>query len=720
MFKLLSILILLTAYLSGDDKVELYATKMDTQDNVVKATGEVVVIYKDYHLSAKKAVYNKNSGDLELFENIRATQGSNIKLLGDYAKLNIAKKERVFQPFFMLEKTSNVWMSGAKSYAKDVEVEITSGVMSGCDPHDPLWKMEFTSSSYNTDTMWLDLYNTRLYIYDIPVFYMPYFGYSLDTTRRTGLIPPMFGFSDNEGFYYEQAFFIAEQNWWDLELKPQLRSYRGSGIYSEFRFVDSMVSKGSLNLGYFKEKTDYFKQNNIANETHYGFNFKYDNRNFINQWFGSSLKGQSGLYMDINDMNDVEYINLSTNDNTQTSTATQVISRINLFYNNDTDYFGAYFKYYKDLTQESNEKTIQNLPSFQYHRYLQTLLEDHLLYNLDLKTNNYYRSLGKSALQTDINIPITLQTSLFDEYINVAYKTNVYVQHTTFKGEEEIVTTNKYNDGYFARNYHSLAASSQLTRAYDELTHVLDFGAQYIVSGSETMDGYYEEQKDYCSLAVNKSKEICEFYNISGIEENLNLYFSQYLYSDEGKQIIYHRLAQNISYEKVNGGVGELENELDYQVTDNLNFYNNMFFNYDERAISKSFNKVSYLDKGFNVSLSHMYKNDFIKTIANTSYMTSSVEYEYSKHYSYNFRYDYDLEIDKKKAAEIGFLYKKRCWDFGLRYVENNRPTLGSNGVSSSIYDRFIYLTIALKPMMSSDGKSSDFAYRLPDSSEGN
>jgi len=209
MFKLLLSFLLLVSFLNATDieneaKVEVYATSMDTKDNVVTAKDDVVVVYKDYHLSAKKAIYDRNTGLLELFENVRATKGDNIQILGDYAKLNIAQKERSFKPFYMLEKTSNVWMSGCESYAKDMEVNIKSGVMSGCDQNDPFWTMEFSSADYNTDTMWLDLYNARIYIYDIPVFYTPYFGYSLDTTRRTGVLPPKVGWSNDEGMFYQR------------------------------------------------------------------------------------------------------------------------------------------------------------------------------------------------------------------------------------------------------------------------------------------------------------------------------------------------------------------------------------------------------------------------------------------------------------------------------------------------------------------------------------
>ena len=746
MFRLLLIVLLSVTFLNANDikdssKVEVYATSMTTKDNIVTAKDDVVVVYKDYYLSAKKAIYNRNTGLLELFENVRATKGDNIQLLGNYAKLNIAKKERSFKPFYMLEKTSDVWISGCESYAKDMEITIKSGVMSGCDQNDPFWTMEFSSADYNTDTMWLDLYNTRIYIYDIPVFYTPYFGYSLDTTRRTGLLPPTVGLSSDEGAFYQQSLYIAESNWWDLEITPQIRTNRGAGIYSTFRWVDSRYSKGTLTAGYFKENDDYFyrKSYSLSNKEHYGFNLHYENTDFINQWFGVNLDGQSGIYVDVNEMNDVDYINLSSTNTIETQTAIQVISRANMFYNTDDNYVGMYLKYYKDLSTDSNEETLQNLPSIQYHSYLDTLFNDHFLYNLDIKTNNFHRNNGQGAVQTDLNIPLQLQTSLFDEYLNVSYTSYIYGQNTSFNGQDTQEIPTKVENGTFIRNYHVFNASSQLTRAYDDMTHVLDFGAQYIFAGQESREGFYDVDyetvfgdnkgvEDYCSdksyrtgteaqRAAYDSR--CEFYNISDIEENVQLYFSQYIYGSDGKQIIYHRIAQSFVYGTSQSELGEIENELDYQITDNISFYNNMFYNHYKAAFSKNFNKITYKDEIIQLGLSYMYQENFALSDSNnakyTRYITSSLSYKYDNHWSYNFRTDYDMETRKKKTTQIGFLYKKRCWDFGMSYVENNRPILDANGNAASQYERYIYFTIALKPVMQSGDKAGQFIYKLPE-----
>lgn len=717
MFKFLLLFLLIVAYgvAKDDEKVEVFASKMNTETNIITAENEVVVVYKDYILYAKKAIYNKNSADLELFGNVRANQNGNMKLLGEYAKMNISRKTRSFKPFFMLEQKSQVWLSTEDAHAEDNILDTGAGVLSGCDATKPLWKMEFGSSDYNTDTMWLNLYNTRLYIYDIPVFYTPYFGYSLDTTRRTGLLPPIIGLSSGEGFYYEQPIYIAEQNWWDLELRPQIRTNRGNGLYGALRFVDSNQSQGALSFGYFKEKQEYVLKHGLANQKHYGFNLLYENQNVLNNWFGSDLKGQSGLYVDITDMNDVDYLNLSKNDVTSNVTSQQIISRTNLFYNTDEDYFGAYMKYYKDLRYKNNDETIQNLPSLHYHNYLNTLLQNHLLYSVDVQSNNFYRKIGKNATQTDLNIPLTLQTSLLDEYLTLGYKAGLYAQHTAFSSHDQnSLRDEKYKDGFFGRNSHTIYASSQQSKVYENFTHVIDFGTQYTFAGGEFENGYYKDQGSYCSKEQNQLDPLCDFYNIARIDRNLQLYFSQYLYDIYGSQIIYHKLSQNIKYDGIDSGAGELENELDYQISKNLNFYNNLFYNYDRSMIVKNYNKISYSDGTINLGLSHMSRKYFLNKIPDTNYLTSSVGYRYNQHYSYNMAYSYDMELKEKKSFEVGFLYEKRCWDFGLRYVEVNRPILNKAGLAESVYDKIIYILIRLKPFMAQKDKNSGFVCRLP------
>ena len=707
--RFLFVILLFIGYLFAQEKqIEIYATDVTTKDEIVNISGDLVVVYGEYILSAKRALYNKQTGILELFDDVKISNNGLSKILGKYARLDVREKKRIFKPFYMLDKKSDVWISAEEGCANNKDIDISSGVLSGCDPLNPLWQIEFSSSDYNADSKWLNVYNMTLYIYDIPVLYTPYFGYSLDTTRRTGLLTPSFGFSNDEGVYFEQPLYIAEQNWWDLEFKPQIRTKRGNGIYSTFRFVDSKVSKGSFTYGTFKEKEDYFLDNNLANKNHYGFNFKYQNDNFLKSWFNYDTLSQSVIYLDSAYMNDVDYINLATNDTTKNITSSQVLSRLNIFFNSDKNYIATYSKYYMDLRKENNKDVIQQLPSLHYHRYLDTLLENHLLYNFNIKTTNYYRKEKTNAIRTDIDIPIGLRTTLFDEYLNISYQTDLFFQQISFKNNEE--TAPDLRNGLIARNYNQINISTQLIKVYDSFIHTLNFYSSYIKDGYENKNGYYE---DYFEKDCQTTDDGCDFYDISKVQEALTLNFSQYIYNKSGDEILYHKLS-NIIYDPTgeDKNVGEVENELNLHVTKSITLYNDTFYSFLYDDFSKTLNKISYKDYGFDISISHYYKKDFLN-LTHTSYITSSFKYKYNSHYSYFMSYKYDTVLKSKKQANIGFLYQKRCWDFGLKYSENNRPVLNANDEAASVYDRYLYFTVVLKPIMKKS-TSNFFGLKLP------
>lgn len=718
MHKILLLTLCMALSLYASEKVKIYASLLESQESTVWANDGVTVIYEDYVITAQRAKYNKESGDLELYENIRVNKGDTYKVLGKYAKLNIAKKERIFEPFYMLNKESELWLSADRGETQAEDIDIKSGTLSGCDPLDPTWTLDFSSTDYNTDTMWMNIYNARIYIGDIPILYTPYFGYSLDNSRQTGLLMPEFGLSSDEGFFYHQPIYIAEQHWWDLELNPQVRSSRGEGIYGTFRWADGKRSKGEFTTGYFQEKQSYFQEKQLQNDSHFGFGLKYDNDDFINHWFGTDIEGQSGVYADVSHMNDVDYINLKSNDVENQRTSAQVFSRVNLFHNVQEHFVGLYFKYFQDLTKRDNYNTLQKMPTLQYHSYLDTFFDEHLLYSLDVQANNITREKNTNVTQTDINLPVTLRTSLFDEYLNLSYRANLYMQTSLFRGDgEEDENGNRlnieYEDGYFARNSHALSASTQLTRAYEELSHVVGFALSYNQSGDDIKSGFYQDYTETNEL----DQENYRLYQIQPSEDAVRLDFTQYIYDMKGEEILFHRMAQKISYDRNSEELGELENEIEYRVTKYLSIYNNMFYNYEEEKFSKIFNTLRANSNNLNINVSHLFKDSFrASTITRpryTNYLTSSATYYYDRHYSYSATYNYDLEAQELKNLSVGFMYKKRCWDFGIRYSENRRPILNSIGEADFLDDRFIYVTVILKPLMEATGDNSFISYRF-------
>ncbi len=721
MFRYLLWFSLLFSTLHAADPVEFYAKHLDTHGEKVIAEGDVLVIYQDAYISADRATYDRNSTELELFGNVVTLKGNEYQLVGEYMKLNMQKKEREISPFFMIEKESKLWLSAQKTSACENVFDIESGIVSGCNPDDPMWEIYFSSSDYNGDTKWINLYNARFHIGGVPLFYLPYFGYSTDRTRRTGLLRPSFGLSGSEGFYYEQPLYIVVSDEVDIELKPQVRTSRGQGLYGTLRFVDSGHSKGSLTVGYFGEKESYYKENNLQYDRHYGFDFNYENTQVLQDWLGLDLDGQSGLYSDLHWMNDVDYINLASNDNINNITSNQVYSRVNLFYNEEDNYYGAYLKYYLDLYDDPNklvdrDKTIQKLPVLQYHHYLDAFLDQHLYYTLNMNANNYLRIDGKTGTELDIDVPVSLQTSVFDDYLNVAYKAQLHGRMIDFRSEADAAISGSdfYETGYYGNLSHRFEAGSYVTKGYEEHSHSMGLSAAYTKFGADKKTGYYENVENNCSAGASTNLE-CEFYSLSNVKDNVHLQFTQYIIDDSGKEKIYHRLSQPINVNTVNDeevGLGDFENEFRWSVTDRISFYDNTFYSFDRSELVKTLNTLRYQDSAVNVGFSYLYENREYKNQNDpyVKYLNADLSYRYNKHYQYFTKYAYDIEKNIKKYSEVGFLYTKRCWDFGLRYVENNRPVLTTGGITRSVFDKYIYVTIVMKPLGGTelDYKTSD------------
>lgn len=712
-----TVFLLLCVVLSAaaEKKVELFATNLDTNSSFVKASKDVVVLYEDMYISAETASYSKESGILELYGNISVLKGAQYFAMGDYLMLNTQEQTRQFRPFFFQDHADELWMSAQSAKTKKEEYELTKGIASSCNPQNPDWTLRFSSGYYDEEEQWMQLYNARLYAGEVPVFYLPYIAYPTDTTRRTGLLRPNFGLSGDEGFMYKQPLYIAEDPQWDLEIVPQSRAKRGKGLYTTLRFVDSQKSSGSLVVGGFREKESYQKEFNLRNEEHYGIDFDYQHRDVLNTWFDWSPQGSSALYADITYLNDVEYLNLKQNDSLNYATQAQVASRVNLYLNQSENFFGSYFRYYIDLNKKSNSDTIQNLPILHYHHALNTFLDDHLLYSVDYRGTNFYRETRKNAMQNEVTIPLDLQFSLFDEYLTLTLSENIYASHLNFYGSDNPDNPNPrgtdtgegtppafgYSPGAYARDSQRVELNTNLVKSFEEMSHSVDITLAYLHPGQEKRSGFYADyEEEFKNDCIAGSTGVCEYNTINELVEQASVEFTQYLFTENMDERLYHRLKQPLILQDGYDKYGELENELRFYFTKAFNYYNSTFYNHERSLVSKTQNSLGYNDTVFIFNVSHLYEDKVLRTVrTRASYITSDARYNYSAKWQYYAGYAYDVERSETKNRHLGFAYNKRCWGAELKYLENIRPTMNAGGQSSSIQDKVLYLTLNLRPL---------------------
>lgn len=694
---LASLLIQANAEELNMEKLQLVAKDVDTKNNIITAVGDVVAYSPTYYLSSDKMVYDKDREILELFDNVLIIKDNKIQTQSNYAYVDMKNDIINQDPVFLMDNSSNIW-SNSKEANKDKDlITLENSILSSCDCIDPIWSIRSSSSDYDTEAMWMNTYNPRLYIKNVPVFYLPYFGFPTDTTRRTGLLLPTMGYSSSEGFLYSQPIFIAPADNYDIELIPQIRTQRGYGSYANFRYADSPDSMLNLKTGYFKEFNNYRREEKLENSEHYGLDIDYERKNI----FSTKKEHQDGVFTSVRYLNDIEYIILKEDDG-NLGTDKKVESKVNYFYNTPEYYGGVYGKYYIDASKKSNANTLQELPQVQFHSYNKELFLENLIYSIDTKAQNFTRKEGLNAKIYDITVPISYTKNILDDYMYLGVENRTIL--TQYDYSNSLYNNLRYEDGTLIQNRTSFIVGTDLIKPYSDYIHTLNLNASYDIPENLRKDG------DLYNITVKENQplkydELSVFPTLQE-QKTIKLSLNQSIYDKENlKQFINHKMSQSIlynsvdepkfqdldNYVKINHDYGSLSGKVVYNMDDN-------------KVVEGSFdNSLSYEDLTFSAGYYYSKKtNNEFNTRDDLESYRLSTSYKLAKDYSIKYYENYDLQENTRNRQGIGLNIDDSCWNLDLllekeitprsRYVQSTRSY-------DSYEQTIVYAVLMLKPI---------------------
>jgi len=663
------------------EKLQILSNDLNSKDNIVIAKGDVVIFSPKYYISAQKVIYDKEKGTLELFDDVVILKDNIIQTQSDYAFIDLNTESITQNPILLLDNDSQLWITSNDADKQDEMYHFKNSIMSSCDCIDPAWNIRFSSADYDTKDQWIDTYNTRLYIKDVPVFYTPYFGFSTNTTRRTGLLRPTIGYSSSEGFLYSQPIFIAPADNYDIELIPQVRLNRGYGMYAYYRYADSPDSILKIGTGYFKEKSDYASDNDLENDSHFGWNLDYSRNKLF-----SGTNSDDGLYASIKWLNDIEYYNLEEGSQKSSTVEKKVESKINYYYKNNDYYFGTYLRHYLDTDLSSNDTTLQQLPQVQLHSFSDSLYFDKLLYSADMQTTNYTRNDGIEAVKTDFTAPISYSFSMFDDYLTITLQEEISVSQIDYSNG-----TSNYKNATFIENRHMINLNSNLIKEYETGIHTINFNTDFVIPNSVKTKGDI--------YPINNSSSELSPFPLSETTKTISFSINQsWTDIEDLKEIINHKIKQSIIYDDFNNTeLGDLENEIRYNYffgsISNRLVYSNLDNKLTESSTGFTFNYENYF---FNAShyLSKNTPNSGKEELESYSLNTGFTFY---KDYKLSYEEDYNIELKLRNKQALVFSINDRCWNLSLSFEKSITPTASTT--ANSTRQNIVYLELELKPL---------------------
>ncbi|MDR3177756.1 MAG: LPS-assembly protein LptD [Campylobacteraceae bacterium] len=670
MRKIYLLLFVLPFFLTAEiQNVEFLAQKAKEENGIIFTNG-VVVYSERYLITADSGKYDTKANSLELFGNVSFFRDSDEAARSDYLFIDLEKDNGNFSNFFLFNQSSKLWVKcGGVSSTSEMYLA-NKAVVSSCNVENPDWKITFTSGELNKQSSFLHLYNALFYAGDLPIFYLPYFAFPTDDTRRTGLLRPKIGYEKDEGLFFEQPIYFAPYDEWDLEIDPQIRSERGHGFYGRLRFADSPYSNGRITTGIFKEKSAYSESEDLRNRKHYGYGLFYDRSKLLSSFLGGNA--EDGLMVDLKYLNDIDYLNMQDSDSNNFDRL--VTSRLNYFLRDESNYIGVYSKYFIDTDRISNDYTLQEIPTFQYHKFQNSAFANNLQYSIDAQYHNYYRKTGLKAQQFEFQLPATLYWQMFDDALHFSISENIYLMRINYN---DMPAQDNY--GQYFRNYHTLSSYTDLAKAYESFFHKIYLGAEYIIPSFEKRKGYLDRD---------------EFVPINIETEQVAFKFKQYFYDINGKKIFSHTMRQPYYFEDYDYKYAPLENKIEFDISPFLTLSNELRYSHQKGEIVKSISYVSYENDVGSFYLSHTYNED-----EDNNYAALSAKSKIFKNSSLFGEIQYDVDKSFMKAWNIGFMQSKNCWDYKIVYKEDVAPKLTSSGKASSVNKRGVYLLFNLYPL---------------------
>ena len=685
MYRILLLTLLLTFSLFGkeslkDENIEILAEKLDIKDNIVNATGDVVVYSINYYITADRLIYDKENGKLELFENVSIIKNNQQVSYSEYVFIDIKKDINSFKPVLVLDNSKRLWFNAKKGLKDKDTYELEDSTLSSCDCIDPVWSVGFSSGDHNTTKQWMNTYNTTLYIKGIPVFYTPYFGFPTDDTRRTGLLPPTIGYSQSEGFIYAQPFYYAPQLNYDVEYIPQIRTNRGEGHTLKYRYADSRYSKLNFEIGVFNEKKSYQEEEELTNDKHYGWELEYKRSKLF-----STNNDTDGLIINALDMNDVDYINTQYNSSITDDTDEYLKSYMKYFYNTNKYYGDIEINTYNDLTEEDNDEILQEIPSINLHKYTDSFFNDYFTSSFDITTNRETIEDGVGAKTTELYIPINYHTYLFDDFLNFSFTEEINYTNIRYSG-------NDYDDANFGENNHVFSFYTNLVKPYDSFIHSMRLSTTY------TNNNVFKKSGDIYDSDDDSLDDLSSF-AISKTTKNISFGLNQSFYSQETlKEIVNHKMGMSFIYNNETNSFEKDSFENDIRFNYNYGYLSNkLIYSYLLNGISSSSTVFKFKKDNYFADLSYSYLKDEDSLDIDETF-NYDLGFSFGKYYRLSYGEEYDLENNSNEERNVIFSIDDKCWALDIKFADSLVASDTTNS-DDSYRQNVFYITLTLKEL---------------------
>jgi len=221
-----------------DDVVELTTENADIQTGgIAEFNGPVEIRNHGKLIKAGSARYDAETGLFSVADGVELSNADG-RFTGTDARFNTSSgKLQLNGAEFEISKTPARGSADRIEIAEEGVVELDEVSYTSCPPGNNSWILKADRIKLNSNTGMGTARQASLRFKGIPFLYLPYFTYPITDDRKTGLLFPSLGSSDNRGFEVTQPIYWNIAPSYDMTIEPRYMSKRGTQLGTEGRLL---------------------------------------------------------------------------------------------------------------------------------------------------------------------------------------------------------------------------------------------------------------------------------------------------------------------------------------------------------------------------------------------------------------------------------------------------------------------------------------------------
>lgn len=208
--------------------------------------GDVEVQNQQLWLFTDQATINQATGRIEARGNVRFSDGF-VNVTGEGFSLDGQNNQVELRQTRYQMATTNATGVAETLKIDQQSVNLLGSTFTTCPAEDPAWQLSAERIAVSENEDFGEAWNAKFELFDVPVFYIPYFTFPVNDKRKTGLLYPTIDSSSTSGLEVSLPYYFNIAANMDATLTPSILTNRGAMIAGEYRYLFER-QQGQVNL----------------------------------------------------------------------------------------------------------------------------------------------------------------------------------------------------------------------------------------------------------------------------------------------------------------------------------------------------------------------------------------------------------------------------------------------------------------------------------------